>query len=164
MRIAFLIVLITFVAACSHPSNETLSTKTSVDHVILKKSERKLVLMKGSTVVKSYKVALGRVPVGPKRREGDKKTPEGSYVIDKHNPNSSFHLALHISYPSRADNDLALSGGFRPGGDIMIHGIRNGMGWIGPLHRLVDWTQGCVAVTNREIEEIYALVPGRNRD
>jgi murein L,D-transpeptidase YafK len=130
-----------------------------VDRVILKKSERKLLLMTGGTVLKTYKVALGRNPIGPKKQEGDKKTPEGSYIIDRHDSKSSFHLALHISYPSAADHEQALRSGVRPGGDILIHGIKNGMGWIGPLHRLVDWTQGCIAVTNQEIEEIYALVP-----
>jgi murein L,D-transpeptidase YafK len=129
-----------------------------VDRVILKKSERKLILMKGETVLKSYKVALGRNPIGPKKQEGDKKTPEGSYIIDRHDQKSSFHLSLHISYPSAADREQALRSGVRPGGDIMIHGIKNGMGWIGSLHRLVDWTQGCIAVTNQEIEEIYNSV------
>ncbi len=114
--------------------------------------------MGGETVVKSYKVALGKNPFGPKRQEGDNKTPEGLYMIDKHNSKSSFHLSLHISYPSAADRERALRDGVRPGGDIMIHGIKNGLGWIGPFHRLSDWTQGCIAVTNREIEEIYTLV------
>ena len=91
--------------------------------------------------------------------KGDKKTPEGSYLIDRHDPKSSFHLSLHISYPSEADLEQALRSRVRPCGDIMIHGIKNGTGWIGPIHRLVDWTQGCIAVTNQEIEEIYVLVP-----
>jgi len=108
--------------------------------------------------MKSYKVALGQNPVGPKTQEGDNRTPEGAYVIDRHNPKSSFHLSLHVSYPSAIDRERARRDGVLPGGDIMIHGARSGMSWIGPLHRLTDWTQGCIAVTNEEVEEIYALV------
>lgn len=152
-------VLALCIAACSSSPGNISTKNVKVDRMILKKSERKLILMKGELVLKSYKVALGRNPIGPKRQEGDKKTPEGSYIIDRHDPKSSFHLSLHISYPSAADHEQALHRGVRPGGDIMIHGIRSGMGWIGPLHRLADWTQGCIAVTNREIEEIYAIVP-----
>ncbi len=115
--------------------------------------------MRGQTVLKTYKVALGRNPIGPKRQEGDNKTPEGSYLIDKHDPKSLFHRSLHISYPSATDREQAFRRGVRPGGDIMIHVIKNGLGWIGPLHRLADWTAGCIAVTNQEIEEIYAVLP-----
>jgi murein L,D-transpeptidase YafK len=154
-----LIVLALFIAACGSSSKRMSIENFKVDRVILKKSERKLILMKRETVLKSYKVALGRNPIGPKKQEGDKKTPEGSYIIDRHDPKSSFHLSLHISYPSAADCEQALRSGVRPGGDILIHGIKNGMGWIGSLHRLIDWTQGCIAVTNQEIEEIYNLVP-----
>lgn len=153
-----LMIFALFIPGCSGSSNRISIENAKVDRVILKKSERMLILMKGKTVLKSYKVALGKNPVGPKKQEGDNKTPEGSYIIDRHDSKSSFHLSLHISYPSEADREQAIRSGVRPGGDIMIHGIKNGMGWIGPLHRLVDWTQGCIAVTNREIEEIYALV------
>jgi murein L,D-transpeptidase YafK len=157
-QIVILIVFPLFIATCGSSPKRMSIENVKVDRVILKKSERKLILMKGETVLKSYKVALGRNPIGPKKQEGDKKTPEGSYIIDRHDQKSSFHLSLHISYPSAADREQALRSGVRPGGDIMIHGIKNGMGWIGSLHRLVDWTQGCIAVTNQEIEEIYNSV------
>lgn len=158
---SFRILLACFVVllvASSCTSDEKKAPNAKVDRIVLKKSERELILMSGNAVVKSYKVALGKNPVGHKKQEGDNRTPEGRYVIDRHNPNSAFHLSLHISYPSASDRDRAQRDGVRPGGDIMIHGLKNGMGWIGPLHRLMDWTQGCVAVTNEEIEEIYSLV------
>lgn len=154
-----MLMVLTLCIACSGSPDNISLKNAKVDRVILKKSERKLILMNGETVLKSYKVALGRNPIGPKRQEGDNKTPEGSYIIDSHGPKSSFHRSLHISYPSAADREQALRRGLQPGGDIMIHGIKNGMGWIGPLHRLADWTAGCIAVTNQEMEEIYAIVP-----
>jgi murein L,D-transpeptidase YafK len=84
-------------------------------------------------------------------------------VIDSHNPGSAFHRALHVSYPSAADVARAKAGGYAAGGEIMIHGMHNGMGWIGKVHRLVDWTTGCVAVTDSEIEELYRIVPDGTR-
>ena len=117
-----------------------------------------LYLISNDQVLKKYKVALGSHPRGMKTREGDGRTPEGKYVIDGKNIKSSYHRSLHISYPSAQDFKDAQSAGVQPGGDIMIHGIRNGLGWIGPLHRLFDWTKGCIALTNSEIEEIWALV------
>jgi murein L,D-transpeptidase YafK len=156
--IVILTVFVFLIAVCSGSPDVAAIKDAKVDRVLLKKSERQLILMTGETVLKNYKVALGRKPVGPKKKEGDNKTPEGSYIIDKHNPKSSFHLSLHISYPSAADRDRAQRDGVHPGGDIMIHGIKNGLGWIGSFHLLRDWTQGCIAVTNEEIEEIYALV------
>ena len=114
--------------------------------------------MSGGQVLRTYKVALGRNPVGPKTRLGDHKTPEGEYVIDaKKNP-SRFHLALHLSYPNQADRERAQRENVNPGGDVEIHGIENGLGWIGSLHRDVDWTDGCIAVTDSEIEEIWRAV------
>jgi murein L,D-transpeptidase YafK len=90
---------------------------------------------------------------------GDGRTPEGIYSVDGRNPKSAFHFSLHLSYPNSADTARASAMGVPPGGDIMIHGIKNGLGWLGSLHRFVDWTQGCVAVTNDEIEEIWDMVP-----
>ncbi len=110
-------------------------------------------------LLREYPVSLGRSPVGPKERQGDRRTPEGHYVIDSHNPKSSFHLALHVSYPSAADAARAHAGGYDPGGEIMVHGIHNGIGRIGRVHRLVDRTTGCVAMTDPEIEELYRIVP-----
>ena len=118
-----------------------------------------MTLLSAGKVMKTYKVALGTEPVGPKRIEGDHKTPEGNYVIDSKNPQSMFHLSLHISYPSAADRLRAEKLHAPAGGAIMIHGLANQFAYLGPLHRQTDWTDGCVAVTNAEIEEIWKLVP-----
>jgi murein L,D-transpeptidase YafK len=130
-----------------------------VERVVIEKGSRTLTLLSGNTVVRTYHVALGGQPVGPKTREGDHRTPEGKYVIDSRLEQSAFHRALHISYPSAGDIFAAHRAGVAPGGAIMIHGIRNGLGWLGRAHRLVDWTSGCIAVTDSEIEEIWRVVP-----
>jgi murein L,D-transpeptidase YafK len=116
-------------------------------------------LLSQDKVLKIYKIALGGNPKGPKERQGDNKTPEGTYVIDSRNRDSAYHLSLHISYPSEKDRKRARELGVSPGGDIMIHGLKNGFSWMGVLHRESDWTKGCIAVTDEEIEEIAALVP-----
>ena len=128
------------------------------DLVVVKKSARLLELYAGDQLLKSYAVSLGRNPVGPKRAEGDERTPEGTYVLDSRKSDSSFHRALHISYPSAADVAQAHASGVDPGGPIMVHGLPNGLGFLGKIHRLVDWTDGCVAVTNAEIDEIWQVV------
>jgi murein L,D-transpeptidase YafK len=114
--------------------------------------------MSRGTVLRSYSVSLGAVPRGHKQQEGDERTPEGLYSIDAHNPNSSFHLSLQISYPNELDRARAEEAAVDPGGLIMIHGLPNGLGWLGPLHRLFDWTDGCVAVTSAEMDEIWESV------
>lgn len=129
------------------------------DSILVEKAARRLTLYRAGKLLKTYAVALGGAPTGAKEREGDQKTPEGKYVIDSRNPRSRFHLSLHISYPSAADKARARKAGVNPGGDIMIHGIGEGFGWLGALHRKSDWTLGCIAVTNEEIEEIWSLVP-----
>jgi murein L,D-transpeptidase YafK len=115
-------------------------------------------LVKGK-VLRSYKVALGQGGLAPKEREGDGRTPEGHYEIDTKNAHSAYHKALHVSYPNAADRKRAGELGVPPGGAIMIHGLPNGKGWLGARHRLYDWTLGCVAVTDQEIDQIWALVP-----
>ena len=124
-----------------------------VTSIVVKKGARRMHLLHGDTVLKSYDVDLGRVPDGPKQFHGDGKTPEGLYRIDRRNPKSSFHLSVGISYPNTADRAFAESQGKRPGGDIFIHGQPNRRSSNGR-----DWTEGCIAVTNREMEEIYAMV------
>ena len=104
-------------------------------------------------------MALGRSPVGDKLREGDGRVPEGRFRIDGRVENSAYHRALHISYPDSAHSARAAAAGVSAGGGIMVHGIRNGLGWIGPLHRWLDWTAGCIAVTDAEIEEPWRVVP-----
>jgi len=132
---------------------------TRTDSVVVYKSARKLLLMHDKKMIKQYAISLGTNPIGAKLQEGDKRTPEGTYVIDYRLPNSSFHYALHISYPGIHDKESTAERGVLPGGNIMIHGIRNGLGFVGRLHRFVDWTNGCIAVTNTEIEEIARVVP-----
>jgi outer membrane protein assembly factor BamD (BamD/ComL family) len=131
----------------------------SADKVLIEKKERRLTLLSKGEVIKTYKIALGGDPVGPKERQGDNKTPEGTYIIDSRNSNSGYHLSLHISYPNEKDKMRAKELGVSPGGDIMIHGIKNGLAWVGTLHAGIDWTKGCIAVTDEEMEEIYKLVP-----
>ncbi len=129
------------------------------DRIVIVKSERTLTLLRQGKVLKTYKVALGHEPKGAKTQQGDNRTPEGLYTIDSRNPRSQFHLALHISYPNAADRERAKERGVDPGGAIMIHGLPREYAWLGPLHRQTDWTLGCIAVTNPEIEEIWSMVP-----
>ena len=129
------------------------------DHVVVEKQARRLTLMRGDRVLKIYAIALGGQARGPKVCQGDNRTPEGTYVIDSRNQNSRFHRALHVSYPNARDREAARKARCNPGGDIMVHGLPNGYGWLGRSHTLHDWTAGCVAVTNDEIEEIWRLVP-----
>jgi murein L,D-transpeptidase YafK len=135
-----------------------LADGVKVDRVIIEKGERRLTLLRGQEAYRTYSVALGAAPKGPKRFEGDQRTPEGVYAIDFRNANSTYHLALRISYPNEFDRMRALEAGLDPGGQIMIHGLRNGQGWLGQRHLGDDWTDGCIAVTNAEIEEIWSLV------
>ncbi len=129
------------------------------DRVVIEKSLRKLTLLRGDTVLKTYKIALGGQPVGRKECQGDNRTPEGRYVVDSRNKKSHYHWSLHISYPNAADRANAKKKKCNPGGDIFIHGLPNGYGWMGKLHTAHDWTLGCIAVTDQEIEEIWHLVP-----
>lgn len=133
--------------------------KGSVDRILIEKSTRRLMLISQGEVLKSYKIALGGNPIGPKERQGDNKTPEGTYVIDARNRDSRFHLSLRISYPNERDKKRAKELGVSPGGDIMIHGVKNGFSSVGDAHTGVDWTKGCIAVTDQEIEEIDKLAP-----
>ena len=130
-----------------------------VDKILIEKKERRLTLISKGKALKTYKIALGGNPDGPKERQGDNKTPEGTYTIDSRNRDSSYHLSLHISYPNEKDKKRARQLGVSPGGDIMIHGIKNGFSWVGDLHAEIDWTKGCIAVTDEEIEEIDKLAP-----
>ena len=124
------------------------------DRVLVLKTERRLMLMRGDTVVRSYRVALGRNPHGHKQYSGDGRTPEGSYTLDGRNPASQYHLSMRVSYPNAYDAARANSLGAHPGGQIMIHGQPNGYAGL----RRGDWTEGCIAVSNRAMEEIWASV------
>ena len=131
----------------------------AVDEILVLKSQHKMQLLSHGAVVHEYHVALSTVPVGAKERNGDHKVPEGEYTIDSKNPGSQFHLALHVSYPNAADRAHAKKLGVDPGGEIEIHGLAKQYAMLGAMHRAYDWTNGCIAVTNAEIEEIYKIVP-----
>jgi len=136
--------------SCSKPQ---AYTGPEVTRVVVMKADRRMYLMHGSTILKRFDIDLGFAPVGHKHFEGDGRTPEGRYRIDRRNPNSAFHLSLGISYPNAADVQRARAAGKPPGGDIFIHGARNALDRKGP-----DWTAGCISVSNREVEVIYSMV------
>ena len=136
----------------------------TVDRIVVEKARHRMTLLDGDKVVRRYRIALGGDPEGHKRREGDGRTPEGVYRIDFRNSRSDFHLSLRISYPDAKDRAAAQKRGAPPGGDIFIHGEPNRIGWLlswagaaGLVDR-GDWTDGCIAVTNPEIREIWANV------
>jgi murein L,D-transpeptidase YafK len=140
-----------------HTQQAALPAK--IDSLLILKKDHVLQLIAGGKVVRTYRVALGTGGLAPKQREGDARTPEGHYIIDNRNAASAYHKALHISYPNSEDRQRAARLGVSPGGAVMIHGLPNGKGYIGAAHRLYDWTLGCVAVTDQEIDEIWQLVP-----
>lgn len=123
-----------------------------VTSIVVNKGERRMYLLHHDQVLKDYKIDLGFAPTGDKKIRGDGKTPEGSYVIDRKNPNSQFHLSVGISYPNEQDRAEAKAMGKNAGGDIFIHGQSE------KRIRKPDWTAGCIAVKNRQIEDIYAMV------
>jgi murein L,D-transpeptidase YafK len=123
-----------------------------VTGILVNKGTRRLYLLGGNTALRAFDIDLGSNPVGPKRMEGDGRTPEGAYLIDRRNPNSEYYLSIGISYPNAQDLALAEAMGVPPGGDIFIHGTPR------EKRRSADWTAGCIAVSNREIEDIYAMV------
>lgn len=134
------------------------NSSSSVDRLVVYKREHRLVLLSQRKEVRSYKVALGGEPTGPKTRQGDHRTPEGLYVLDSRNPNSHYYKAFHISYPNSQDIAAARKLGVSPGGDVMLHGLPKEYAWVGKAHALHDWTDGCIAVTNQEMDEIWKMV------
>ncbi|MBK1852024.1 L,D-transpeptidase family protein [Marinobacter sp. 1-4A] len=130
----------------------------AADSVLVKKAERKLYLVRDGLTYRAYNIALGGNPEGHKQQEGDQRTPEGRYLLDWRNIKSAYHRSLHVSYPNSKDRTQAAAMSVPPGGMIMIHGQPNGLGWLSPLLQLWDWTDGCIAVSNVEIEEIWRAV------
>lgn len=131
------------------------------DRVVVLKTERKLILMQGDFVLRVYRVALGRYPLGHKQHEGDAKTPEGAYTLDFKLEDSDFYRAIRVSYPNERDISYAQKRGLDPGGKIMIHGLPNQLSAARVGHPMIDWTQGCIAVTNHEMDEIWSMIdPG----
>jgi murein L,D-transpeptidase YafK len=138
---------------------ESLAPDAKADRAVVVKSKRTLTLLRHGKALKTYVVALGGEPVGPKTQQGDHKTPEGIYVLDRRNSHSRFYKSIHISYPNATDRGRAARLHVPPGGDVFVHGLPNGYGWEGSNHRLKDWTDGCIAVTNQEMDEIWRAVP-----
>jgi len=127
--------------------------------IVVQKRRHLMTLYADNAVLRAYHVALGRGDGAAKQREGDDRTPTGKYIIDARNGNSRFYKSLHISYPSPEDIARARFNGVSPGGAVMIHGLRNDLKWVGRFHVLKDWTRGCIAVTDEEMDEIWSVVP-----
>lgn len=139
-------------------SNITLDKNSKIDYLKVDKSERKLIVYSNGRLIKVYDISLGKNPYGAKQCRGDNKTPEGVYTINGKNPKSIAYKNLGISYPNKVDVQRARKLGKPAGGDIKIHGMMNGLGFIGRLHLCSDWTNGCIAVTDREIDELFKYV------
>ena len=152
-------ILIAVTLAAAHHNPDPLPPEARADRIVVEKSRRRLTLYRGGVPLKTYRISLGSHPVGPKEVERDGRTPEGTYVIDGRVGRSCCHRALHISYPTPQQAAAARQRGASPGGAIMVHGLVHGFGWVGALHRTRDWTQGCIAVTNEEMDEIWRAVP-----
>jgi murein L,D-transpeptidase YafK len=153
-RVFAALALLAALAGCGKPHNKFRTyTGPEVTQVVVYKSERRMDLYHHTTRLRTFHVQLGGNPIGHKQREGDRRTPEGDYIIDRRNPNSAFHLSLGIDYPNEEDRARAEENGWKPGGDIFIHGR-------GPKFAKArgDWTDGCIAVTDREMEDVYAMV------
>jgi murein L,D-transpeptidase YafK len=151
-----LAVIVAVLLACIEAAGA--QTAGVIDRVVVYKQQRKLVLLSGNKEVKSYRISLGSDPVGRKQKQGDHRTPEGVYVLDSRNANSQFYKAFHISYPNEQDKTAAQKLKVSPGGDIMLHGLPKKYAWVGRAHTQYDWTDGCIAVTNEEMDEIWRLV------
>jgi murein L,D-transpeptidase YafK len=136
-----------------------LPAGAAADRILIEKHAHRLTLYYRQQALRGYDVALGRGGLGPKLRDGDGKTPEGLYRVRAKLKTSAFHLALKLDYPSREDIAKAKQRGDAPGGDIEIHGLRDAVGWIGGWHRTFDWTNGCIALTNDEMDELWRTVP-----
>ena len=157
LRRTFL-VLLGMLAIQRLPAQTPSLGSAKVDRVLVLKQKRVLRLLHDRDVVKEYKVALGGSPVGPKSQQGDHKTPEGVYVLDSRNPHSQYYKSLHISYPTSEQRAAARKRGVSPGGDVFVHGLPSGYHGPSAANRLYDWTDGCIAVTDAEMGEIWNAV------
>jgi murein L,D-transpeptidase YafK len=157
----YLIVILMILVTCFYfrvkPYN-AIHLSSKIDRIVVYKSKRQLLAYSKGKLIKTYKIALGKNPRGAKHNQGDNKTPEGLYYINGKNSNSIAYKNLGISYPNKVDIERAKIIGKSTGGDIKIHGMINGYGIIGRFHFLSDWTNGCIAVTNREIDELFKYV------
>jgi murein L,D-transpeptidase YafK len=163
VRVKILLVVLLVIGAAEiflfvHYRRNPLPANTTIDRIVVEKSARTLSIFRVGKKLKTYRVALGRNPIGPKEEEGDMKTPEGVYRIDNRKADSDYNVALHISYPSAEDNTRAAARNVSAGCDIEIHGLPNGHSWA-DFHPTQDWTAGCIAVTDEEIEELWRVTP-----
>lgn len=138
------------------PSAETNLNK--IDGIKVVKHERQLYLLSNGSIVSHYPVVLGTNPIGHKQREGDGRTPEGSYVLDRKNKSSQFYRSIHLSYPNAQDIKYANENHVQPGSDIMLHGQRNGFGWLSSIMQRFDWTAGCIALSNEDLDKIWVQI------
>ena len=145
-------------AGCGAATAQPPTIEGSVDRIVVEKAAHRMTLYKGDQRVRTYRISLGGGGLAPKARSGDRRTPEGDYRITGRNPSSRFHLSLRIGYPTPAQAAAARAQGIDPGGDIMIHGLPNGRGALAALYQGRDWTDGCIALTDPEIEEVWKLV------
>ena len=152
-----LVILLVFCVQPRLAAARALPGSATADHVLVFKAKRKLLLLNGEKILKMYDISLGGHPVGRKTMEGDSKTPEGTYVLDWHNVQSDYYKSIHISYPNQADIARAARLGVPPGGELFIHGQPND--YQGPGKQPGDWTEGCIAVSNAEMDEIWRAVP-----
>lgn len=158
MRLTRVLALL-LVFAASDSLAQPLPRALQADRLVVRKAERTLTLYWHGAKLKTYRVALGGQPLGAKSALGDQRTPEGLYTVARRRKKTDFHAALEVSYPNADDLARARAARVSPGGGIEIHGLRDGFGWLGSAHVLFDWTDGCIAVTNTEIEELVRAVP-----
>jgi murein L,D-transpeptidase YafK len=144
---------------CLFAASAPASEFPMADKIVVEKENRKLHLMRNGEIFRTFEVALGVAPIGDKEREGDQRTPEGRYLLDDRNPDSDFFLSIHISYPSSAERATARQKGLDPGGAIMIHGQPNEPTYSAAYYRQEDWTNGCIAVSNSDMIDIWLMTP-----
>ena len=159
MFIAGGVLLLTGLLWANEPPQISYKPLPKADKVVVQKAKRMLTLYANDQKIKSYHVHLGGNPIGHKQKEGDSRTPEGEYILDWRNPNSSYFLSLHVSYPNQQDLENARKNGVSAGGNIMIHGQPNWLSWQQYIKLQHDWTEGCIAVLNHEMHEIWEAVP-----
>lgn len=157
--VRILSILLCLMLLCLSPVSVSARLHPQAQIVLVKKSARKMYLVRNGKALKIYTISLGKNPVGAKTRSGDNRTPEGSYTLDWRKKSSRFYRSIHISYPNREDRSLAMERGEDPGGMIMIHGTPDPYNRIGQELKKRDWTDGCIAVTNDEMREIWNIVP-----
>jgi murein L,D-transpeptidase YafK len=152
------IISITGLAVYYFYPEKKLPENAQIDKILVNESKRQLLVYSNGTLLKTYRISLGRNPIGAKEFQGDNKTPEGLYFINDKNPYSGYHKNLGISYPNTHDIEHSKTLGKPVGGDIKIHGYKNGLGFIGKFWRWRDWTFGCIAMTNKDVDELYKVV------